>query len=127
MNGTGMTMENRELIPAGNQDHKWGQEIRWASNTDYCAKILVFNRKGDKTKLKIHKEKRKSWFVNAGKFEFKFIDVSTGQVQSAIIEEGKTVDLGEMSPHQIEALEPNSIIFEVGTPDWKDDDFLLAE
>lgn len=120
-------MENRELNPAGNQDHEWGQEIRWASNSNYCAKILVFNRKGDKTKLKIHKHKRKSWFVNAGKFEFKFIDVTTGQIQSAIIEEGKTVDLGEMSPHQIEALEPNSIIFEVGTPDWKDDDFLLAE
>jgi len=117
----------RELTPAGNSDYDWGQEIRWASNSNYCAKILVFNRKGDKTRLKIHKSKRKSWFVNAGSFEFKFIDISTGKIQSVVLEQGKTVDLGEMTPHQLEALEANSVILEVGTPDWKDDDFLLAE
>jgi hypothetical protein len=68
----------------------------------------------------------KSWFVNAGKFKITFVDTQTGQIKQAVLEEGKTVDLGELGPHQLESLAPGSIIFEVGTTDYVEDRFRLS-
>ena len=114
------------LQQLGKIDKGWGFEIIFANNDHYCGKLLVFERAGAKTSLVFHKEKRKSWFVNAGKFKVKYIDVATGEVKEAILEEGKTADFAELGPHQIEALVPNSIIFEVGTADYVEDRFRLA-
>lgn len=110
----------------GKLDKGWGFELIWANNASYCGKILVFEKQGAKTSLVFHKEKRKSWFINEGKVKITFIDVKTGQPNEAILEAGKTADFSELSPHQIEALEPNTIIFEVGTPDFVEDRFRLA-
>jgi len=114
------------LQQLGKIDKGWGFEIIFANNDKYCGKLLVFERAGAKTSLVFHKEKRKSWFVNAGKFKVKYIDVATGEVKEAILEEGKTADFAELGPHQIESLAPNSIIFEVGTADYVEDRFRLA-
>ena len=110
----------------GKVDKGWGFEIVWANNDKYCGKLLVFERAGAKTSLVFHKEKAKSWFVNAGKFKITYIDVSTGEVKEAVLEEGKTVDFGALGPHQLEALEAGSIIFEVGTTDYVEDRLRLA-
>ena len=114
------------LQQLGKIDKGWGFEIIFANNDHYCGKLLVFERAGAKTSLVFHKEKSKSLFVNAGKFKVKYIDVATGEVKEAILEEGKTADFAELGPHQIEALSPNSIIFEVGTADYVEDRFRLA-
>jgi len=114
------------LQQLGKIDKGWGFEIIFANNDKYCGKLLVFERAGAKTSLVFHKEKRKSWFVNAGKFKVKYIDVATGEVKEAILEEGKTADFAELGPHQVEALVANSIIFEVGTADYVEDRFRLA-
>ena len=114
------------LQQLGKIDKGWGFEIIFANNDRYCGKLLVFERAGAKTSLVFHKEKRKSWFVNAGKFKVKYIDVATGELKEAVLEEGKTADFAELGPHQIEALTPNSIIFEVGTADYVEDRFRLA-
>lgn len=104
----------------------WGFEIVWANNEKYSGKLLVFDRVGAKTSMVFHKDKAKSWFVNAGKFKITFIDVTTGEVKEAVVEEGKTVDFGPLGPHQVEALVAGSIIFEVGTADYVEDRFRLA-
>jgi mannose-6-phosphate isomerase-like protein (cupin superfamily) len=114
------------ITPIGKNDKTWGYEIVWSSNDYYCGKLLVFEKPGAKTATLIHKDRRKSWFVNAGKFKITFTDIKSGKTSSAIVEEGKTVDIAEMSPHAIEAMVPNSIIFEVGTPDRLDDQFRLT-
>lgn len=114
------------LQQLGKVDKGWGFEIVFANNDRYCGKLLVFERAGAKTSLVFHKEKRKSWFVNSGKFKVKYIDVSTGEFKEAILEEGKTADFAELGPHQIESLAPNSMIFEVGTADYVEDRFRLA-
>jgi hypothetical protein len=114
------------LQQLGKIDKGWGFEIIFANNDHYCGKLLVFERAGAKTSLVFHKEKRKSWFVNAGKFKVKYIDVATGEVKEAVLEEGKTADFAELGPHQVEALVHNSIIFEVGTGDYIEDRFRLA-
>jgi len=114
------------LQTLGKVDKGWGYEIVWVNNENYCGKLLIFERAGAKTSLVFHKEKRKSWFVNAGKFKITFIDITTGETKSAEFEEGQTADFAELSPHQIESLVSNSIIFEVGTPDYVEDRFRLA-
>jgi hypothetical protein len=114
------------LQQLGKIDKGWGFEIIFANNDKYCGKLLVFERAGAKTSLVFHKDKRKSWFVNSGKFKVRYIDVSTGELKEAILEEGKTADFAELGPHQIESLAPNSMIFEVGTADYIEDRFRLA-
>ena len=114
------------LQTLGKVDKGWGFELVWANNDKYCGKLLIFEHAGAKTSLVFHKEKAKSWFVNAGKFKVSFIDVATGETKQAVLQEGQTADFGQLGPHQIEALEPNSIIFEVGTGDYVEDRFRLA-
>jgi hypothetical protein len=114
------------LQTLGKVDKGWGFELVFANNDKYCGKLLIFERAGAKTSLVFHKEKAKSWFINAGKFKVKFIDVSTGEMKEAVLEEGQTADFGQLGPHQIESLVPNSIIFEVGTGDYVEDRFRLA-
>jgi len=114
------------LQTLGKVDKGWGFELVFANNDKYCGKLLIFERAGAKTSLVFHKEKAKSWFVNAGKFKVKFIDVATGEVKEAVLEEGQTADFGQLGPHQIESLVANSVIFEVGTGDYVEDRFRLA-
>ena len=114
------------LQPLGKIDKGWGFELVFANTDKYCGKLLVFERVGAKTSLVFHKEKAKSWFVNAGKFKVTYIDVATGEMKQSELAEGQTADFGELGPHQVEALVPNSIIFEVGTADYVEDRFRLA-
>jgi hypothetical protein len=114
------------LQTLGKVDKGWGFELVFANNDKYCGKLLVFDRVGAKTSLVFHKEKAKSWFVNAGKFKISYIDVSTGEMKQSEISEGQTADFGQLGPHQVEALVANSIIFEVGTSDQVEDRFRLA-
>ncbi len=114
------------LQTLGKVDKGWGFEIVFANTDKYCGKLLVFERAGAKTSLVFHKEKAKSWFVNAGKFKVTYIDVATGEMKEAVLEEGKTADFGPLGPHQVEALVAGSIIFEVGTGDYIEDRFRLA-
>jgi streptogramin lyase len=114
------------LQTLGKVDKGWGFELVWANNDKYCGKLLVFERAGAKTSLVFHKDKAKSWFVNAGRFKITFIDVTTGEIKQSELGEGQTADFGQLGPHQIEALVANSIIFEVGTGDYVEDRFRLA-
>jgi hypothetical protein len=110
----------------GRHQKSWGYEIVWASNEQYCGKILVFENVGAKSVLNISKNRKKSWFINNGRFKFTFIDIASGKTIEATLEEGKTVDIAEMSPHCVEALQPNSMIFEAGMPDDLEDQFRLS-
>ena len=102
---------------SGKIDKGWGFELAFVNNSDYSGKLLVFEQAGAKTSMLFHKKRRKTWFVNEGKFKLTYIDTQTGKVHETFLDVGQTASLGEMSPHQLEALEPNSIIFEVGTGD----------
>lgn len=114
------------LQPIGQVQKGWGFEIIWANNENYSAKLLVFSRAGAKTSLVFHKDKKKSWFVNSGRFKLTYVDTATGDLKETILEEGKTADFAELSPHRLEALQANSMIFEVGTADYIEDRIRLA-
>lgn len=114
------------LQTLGKIDKGWGFELIFANTEKYCGKLLVFDRVGSKTSLVFHKDKAKSWFVNAGKFKITYIDVATGELKQSELNEGQTADFAQLGPHQIESLVANSIIFEVGTADYVEDRFRLA-
>jgi hypothetical protein len=114
------------LQQIGKVDKGWGFEIVFANNDKYCGKLLIFEKAGAKTSLVFHKDKAKSWFINAGRFKVTFIDVTTGEIKQSELSEGQTADFGPLGPHQIEALVDNSMIFEVGTADYVEDRFRLA-
>ena len=106
----------------GKIDKGWGFEIAFANNEQYSGKLLVFERAGAKTSMLFHKTRNKTWFVNAGKFKLTYIEITTGKVFERVLEEGATSTISHMSPHQLESLAPNSIIFEVGSGDKDDTD-----
>ena len=106
----------------GKIDKGWGFELAFANNDMYSGKLLVFERAGAKTSMMFHKERSKTWFVNEGKFKLTYIDTSTGKVFEHVLEAGATSTISKMSPHQLEALVPNSVIFEVGSSDKGDED-----
>ena len=115
-----------KLQTLGKVDKGWWFEIVFANNDKYCGKLLIFEKAGAKTSLVFHKEKVKSWFINAGRFKVTFIDVATGEIKQSELTEGQTADFGPLGPHQIEALVDNSMIFEVGTADYVEDRFRLS-
>ena len=103
----------------------WGYELIWATNDKYCGKIMVFEKVGAKFSMHFHKEKDETWFVNAGKFKLIWCDTKTAQYHEQILEEGAVWRNPPMMPHQLIALVPNSMIFEVSTPDSVEDNYRI--
>ena len=103
----------------------WGSETIFATNELYCGKLLNFNQ-GAKFSMHLHKEKDETWFVNSGRFKLRYIETDTATVKEAILKEGDVWRNHPLVPHQLEALEDNSSITEVSTPDSVEDNYRLA-
>lgn len=111
---------------SGKVDKGWGYELIWATNDQYCGKIMVFDRVGAKFSMHFHKEKDESWFVNSGSFKLRYIDTSTALVMERVLNSGDTWRNPPLMPHQLEALEAGSSITEVSTPDSIEDNYRIA-
>lgn len=104
----------------------WGYELIWATNDKYCGKIMVFENKGAKFSMHFHREKEETWFVNSGKFLLRWIDTSTAVLHTKELTQGDTWHNPPLQPHQLEALEPMSEIFEVSSADSVEDNYRIA-
>ena len=120
-------MENNEptrlngVVPKG-----WGYELIWATNTKYCGKIMVFERPGSKFSMHFHSEKDETWFVNSGRFLVKWIDTKNASMYEKEIKQGDTWHNPPLQPHQLIAIEANSSITEVSTPDSVEDNYRIS-
>jgi hypothetical protein len=101
----------------GKFDKGWGYELTFANNENYSGKLLVFERAGAKTSMMFHKTRKKTWFVSEGSFKLSYVETTTGKVFESVLEKGGIAHLTNLSPHRLEALEDNSIIFETGSGD----------
>ncbi len=101
----------------------WGYELIWATNEKYCGKIMVFEKIGARFSMHFHKEKEETWFVNSGKFLLKWIDTKDATVHTKELVEGDKWHNPPLQPHQLEALEEMSEIFEVSTADSVEDNY----
>ena len=104
----------------------WGYEVIWATNDKYCGKLMVFERAGAKFSMHFHKEKDETWFINAGSFKLIYCDTRTATYLEKVLKEGDVWRNLPMMPHQVIALEPNSIIFEVSTPESVEDNYRIS-
>lgn len=103
----------------------WGYEMWIHNDSEYCGKLLVFNREGDKFSMHYHIKKKETWFVQSGSFLFKWIDVENGKIESRAIVNGESVLIERGLPHQLIALENNSTIFEVSTEHFDEDSYRI--
>ena len=104
----------------------WGYELIWATNKKYCGKIMVFERPGSKFSMHFHREKDETWFVNNGRFLVKWIDTKDASMYEKELKEGDVWHNPPLQPHQLIAIEANSSITEVSTPDSVEDNFRIS-
>lgn len=110
----------------GKVDKGWGYEIIWATNDKYCGKLMVFEKAGAKCSMHFHKEKDETWFINSGSFKLIYCDTRTATYLEKVLKEGDVWRNLPMMPHQVIALQDESIIFEVSTPDSVEDNYRIV-
>jgi len=91
----------------------WGEEIVIENNEMYCGKVLVF-KKGCRFSMHYHMNKDETWYVEKGKFIYRWIDTEIGKQNEDKLSEGDVVRQRPGQPHQIIAL-TDGRIFEVST------------
>jgi hypothetical protein len=104
----------------------WGKETIFAFTENYCGKFLEFTDAGNKFSMHFHKEKDESWVVLNGSFKLKIINTQNATTEEIILRKGDTWRNPPLLPHQLEALENNSIIVEVSTFDDASDNYRVS-
>jgi len=106
-------------------DKKWGYELWVHNDEDYCGKLLVFNKIGDKFSMHYHLIKKETWYVQKGAFIFSWIDVENGKLNTKVLATGDSVLIQRGLPHQLEAMVDESTIFEVSTKHFDEDSYRI--
>ncbi len=106
-------------------EKKWGYELWIHNDTDYCGKLLVFNKSGDKFSMHYHMIKDETWYVQEGAFQFDWIDTENGERLYTQIQKGDVIEIKKGLPHQLTALVDNATIFEVSTQHFEDDSYRI--
>ena len=106
-------------------DKKWGYELWIHNDSDYCGKLLVFNKCGDKFSMQYHLKKKETWYVQKGGFIFNWIDVENGKLHTKVLAIGDSVLIDRGLPHQLEAMVDESTIFEVSTEHFDEDSYRI--
>lgn len=99
----------------------WGHELWIYNDVEYCGKLLVFEEAYSKFSMHYHIIKKESWYVQEGQFKFDWIDTEDATLHTDILEVGDSVTIERGQPHQLTALKPNSIVFEVSTQHFDED------
>jgi mannose-6-phosphate isomerase-like protein (cupin superfamily) len=103
----------------------WGHELWIHNDSQYCGKLLVFENEGNRFSMHYHMIKNETWYIQKGAFEFHSIDTETAKIQKDILNVGDVVYIERGKPHQLIALEPESIVFEVSTEHFDDDSYRI--
>jgi quercetin dioxygenase-like cupin family protein len=103
----------------------WGKEIIFVNNSEYCGKILCFE-KGKQFSMHYHLLKKETWYVAKGRFLSHWIETSTGTRHSEELEVGDVITNERGEPHQLYALE-DSELFEVSTRHYDLDSYRITK
>ena len=99
----------------------WGEEIIIENNEMYCGKLLKF-KKGCKFSMHYHLIKDETWYVNEGKFLYRWIDTETAETIEQRLKPGDVVRQRVGQPHQLIAL-TDGVVFEVSTQHFDEDSY----
>jgi mannose-6-phosphate isomerase-like protein (cupin superfamily) len=114
-----------DIKPPKKVEKIWGYELWIHNDSDYCGKLLVFTKQGNKFSMHYHLKKKETWYVQEGGFDFHWIDVENGKRKRKIIKEGDSVLIERGQPHQLIALADNSTIVEVSTEHFDEDSYRI--
>ena len=103
----------------------WGSELIFATNDQYCGKLLNFNT-GAKFSMHFHAEKDETWYVLSGKFTVKYIDTVNATTHEKELLPGNTWHNPPLLPHQVFCIEAGTLI-EVSTADSIADNYRVAK
>jgi mannose-6-phosphate isomerase-like protein (cupin superfamily) len=106
-------------------EKQWGHEIWIHNDSQYCGKLLVFPQKGNHFSMHYHMIKNETWYVQEGAFEFHWIDTQNAKLNKTVINKGDVVYIEKGKPHQLIAIEDNSVVFEVSTEHFDDDSYRI--
>jgi mannose-6-phosphate isomerase-like protein (cupin superfamily) len=101
----------------------WGYELIWATNDNYCGKLMTFNT-GAKFSMHFHAHKDESWHVISGEFFVHYIDTQTAVTHTKILKEGDTWHNPPLLPHRLECISAGTIV-EVSTADSVEDNYRI--
>jgi|TARA_R110001592_G_scaffold221778_1_gene476664 mannose-6-phosphate isomerase-like protein (cupin superfamily) len=104
-------------------EKKWGYELWIHNDNEYCGKLLVFTKDRNRFSMHYHLQKKETWYIQEGRFQFNYIDVENGKLKGTKLEKGQSVLIERGQPHQLIALEDNSIVFEVSTEHFDEDSY----
>ena len=93
----------------------WGYEIIWAKHNSHGSKIMVFDKKGGKTPFYFNKTIEKTWFVNNGIFNVKWVDTKDGKMYQQELKEGSVFFVETLKPCSIECKSSNGSITEANS------------
>lgn len=108
------------------KEKKWGKEIWMVNNEKYCGKLLCFNKES-KFSMHFHILKDESWYVNKGKFIFKYINGENADIIEEILNEGDCVRIPQYLPHQLEVLSDGGEIIEISTQHFEEDSIRIIK
>ena len=114
-----------DIKPPKRVEKVWGYELWIHNDEDYCGKLLVFTEETNKFSMHYHLKKKETWYIQEGSFIFDWIDVENGKRERKTITKGDSVLIDRGLPHQLIALEDNSIVFEVSTEHFDEDSYRI--
>jgi len=106
-------------------EKKWGYELWVHNDADYCGKLLVFTKSGNKFSMHYHMIKDETWYIQKGAFQFDWIDTENGERCYTQIQEGDVIEIKKGLPHQLTALTEEAIVFEVSTQHFDEDSYRI--
>lgn len=103
----------------------WGYELWIHNDSQYCGKLLVFETEYSKFSMHYHMIKNETWYIQSGSFTFDYIDTETAKKHTKVLRTGDSIYIPAGLPHQLTALENNSIVFEVSTEHFDNDSYRI--
>ena len=109
----------------GRVEKGWGSEEIWATNDQYCGKLMHFHT-GARFSMHFHAEKDESWYVLSGRFKVVVIDTGNANQTEHELTVGDTWHNPPLLPHQLVCIEAGTVI-EVSTPDSVEDNYRVGK
>ena len=103
----------------------WGNELIIENNEMYCGKLLRF-KSNCRFSMHYHMNKDETWYVQKGKFVYRWIDTENADMNESILRKGDVVRQRPGQPHQLMAL-TDGLIFEVSTQHKDSDSYRVIK
>ena len=103
----------------------WGEELIIENNDMYCGKLLIF-KEGCRFSMHYHLIKDETWYVNKGKFIYRWIDTESAETIEQKLKVGDVVRQRVGQPHQLIALTDGEV-FEVSTQHFDEDSYRVVK